>query len=52
MKTFKITYLSGNSLLTKGNTVEQVAKEAWEAIAKFAIGRPHVGIKSIEEVSK
>ena len=50
MKTFKITYLSGNTLLTKGNEAEQVAKEAWLAIAKFAIGRPHVGIRSVEEV--
>jgi hypothetical protein len=52
MKTFKVTYLSGQSLLTKGDTVEQVAKDAWAAIAQFAIGRPHVGIKSVEEVSK
>lgn len=52
MKTFRITYLSGNSLLTKGDTVEQVALEAWAAIASFAIGRPHVGIKSVEEVTK
>jgi hypothetical protein len=52
MKTFKITYLSGQSLLTIGTDVEQVAKEAWKAIAQFAIGRPHVGIKSVEQVSK
>ena len=52
MKTFRITYLSGQSLLTTGTDVEQVAKEAWLAIAKFAIGRPHVGIKSVEEVKK
>ena len=50
MKTFRITYLSGQSLLTKGATVEQVAAEAWKAIEQFAIGRPHVGIKSVEEV--
>jgi hypothetical protein len=50
MKTFKITYLSGNTLLAKGETAEQVAKEAWAGIAKFAIGRPHVGIKSVELV--
>jgi hypothetical protein len=50
MHTFKITYLSGQSLLTKGDTVEQVAKEAWLAIEKFAVGRPHVGIKSVELV--
>jgi hypothetical protein len=50
MKTFKITYLSGQSLLTKGKTVEQVAAEAWKAIEQFAIGRPHVGIRSVEEV--
>ena len=52
MKTFKITYLSGNSLFTTGTDVEEVAKEAWAAIAQFAIGRPHVGIKSVEEISK
>ena len=50
MKTFRITYLSGNSLLTSGTTAEQVALEAWAAIAQFAIGRPHVGIRSVEEV--
>jgi hypothetical protein len=50
MHTFKITYLSGNTLLTKGDNVEQVAKDAWLAIEKFAIGRPHVGIKSVEQV--
>jgi hypothetical protein len=50
MKTFKITYLSGSSLLTKGESAEQVALEAWATIAQFAIGRPHVGIKSIEEI--
>jgi hypothetical protein len=50
MKTFRITYLSGQSLLTKGATLEQVAAEAWKSIEQFAIGRPHVGIKSVEEV--
>lgn len=50
MKTYRITYLSGNALLTTGTSAEQVALEAWAAIAKFAVGRPHVGIKSIEEV--
>jgi hypothetical protein len=52
MKTFKVTYLSGQSLLTKGDNLEQVAADAWKAIEKFAIGRPHVGIKSVEEISK
>ena len=50
MHTFKITYLSGNTLLTKGDNVEQVAKDDWLAIEKFAIGRPHVGIKSVKLV--
>jgi hypothetical protein len=50
MKTFRITYLSGNSLLTEGESAEQVALEAWAAIAQFAIGRPHVGIQSVEEI--
>jgi hypothetical protein len=50
VKTFKVTYLSGQSLLTKGDTVEQVAIDAWKAVEKFAIGRPHVGIRSVEEV--
>ena len=52
MKTFRITYLSGQSLLAKGTTVEQVAAEALKAIEQFAIGRPHVGIKSVEEINK
>jgi len=50
MHTFKITYLSGNTLLIKGDNVEQVAKDAWLGIEKFAVGRPHVGIKSVEQV--
>jgi hypothetical protein len=50
MKKFKVTYLSGQSLITKGDSVEQVALEAWAAIASFAIGRPHVGIQSVEEI--
>ena len=50
MKKFKVTYLSGQSLLTTGDSVEQVALEAWAAIASFAIGRPHVGIQSVEEI--
>jgi hypothetical protein len=36
--------------MTEGESVEQVALEAWAAIAQFAIGRPHVGIRSVEEV--
>lgn len=50
MKKFKVTYLFGQSLITKGDTLEQVALEAWAAIEKFAIGRPHVGIRSVEEM--
>jgi hypothetical protein len=50
MKKFKVTYLSGQSLITKGDSVEQVALRESAAIAKFAIGRPHVGIRSVEEV--
>jgi hypothetical protein len=50
MKKFKVTYLSGQSLITNGDSVEQVALEAWAAIASFAIGRPHVGIQSVEEI--
>ena len=51
MHTFKITYLSGQSLLTKGDNLAEVKKQAEAEIAKFAIGRPHVGIKSVEQVN-
>jgi hypothetical protein len=50
MNTFRITYLSGQSLLTKGNTLAEVKKQAEDSIASFAIGRPHVGIKSVQQV--
>jgi uncharacterized protein YlzI (FlbEa/FlbD family) len=48
MNTYKVTYLSGQSILTKGNNIEQVRAEAEATIAKFAKGRPWVGIKSVE----
>lgn len=51
MKNFRVTYLSGQSLIMTGKSVEAVAKLAYEGIAKFMIGRPHVGIASVVEVT-
>jgi hypothetical protein len=52
MKTFRITYLSGQSLLAKGSSLAAVAASAEAGIAQFKIGRPHVGILAVEEVKK
>jgi uncharacterized RmlC-like cupin family protein len=48
MQKFKITYLSGQSVIVIGETLEQVAKLAEQDIAWLRKGRPHVGIKSVE----
>ena len=52
MKKFQITYLSGQSVILMGDSLEQVSKEAEKAIAWLKIGRPHVGIASVIEVNK
>ena len=52
MRKFKVTYLSGQSLIMIGESLDQVTKLAEQGIAWFKIGRPHVGIASVIEVSK
>lgn len=51
MKKFLVTYLSGQTLIFKGESLEQVAKQAEDSIAQFKIGRPHVGIASVVAVN-
>jgi hypothetical protein len=51
MRAFKITYLSGQSVIVKGHTLDQVAKSAEADIAWLKRGRPHVGIASVIEVT-
>jgi hypothetical protein len=52
MRKFKVTYLSGQSLIMLGESLDQVTKLAEQGIAWFKIGRPHVGIASVIEVTK
>jgi hypothetical protein len=52
MKSYKVTYLSGQSLIMKGESLDQVTELAEKGIAWFKIGRPHVGIASVIEVTK
>ena len=52
MKDYKITYLSGQSVILRGFTLEQVANKAESDLAWLKVGRPWVGIASVIEVSK
>jgi hypothetical protein len=52
MKSYKVTYLSGQSLIMLGESLDQVTKLAEQGIAWFKVGRPHVGIASVIEVKK
>jgi hypothetical protein len=52
MHKFKVTYLSGQSLIMLGESLDQVTQLAEQGIAWFKIGRPHVGIASVVEVTK
>lgn len=52
MREFKVTYLSGQSLIFLGDSIEEVTAFAEATIAKFKIGRPHVGIAKVEAVTK
>jgi hypothetical protein len=47
MKKFKVTYLSGNTLIYRADSVEHARELAEQGIATFKIGRPHVGIASV-----
>jgi hypothetical protein len=51
MRTYKITYLSGQSVIVRGDSLDQVAKTAEADIAWLKKGRPHVGIASVVEVT-
>jgi hypothetical protein len=50
MKDYKITYLSGQSVIIRGVTLEQVAKKAKSDLAWLKVGRPWIGIASVTEV--
>jgi hypothetical protein len=50
MRKFKVTYLSGQSLIMRSDSLEQAKELAEQGIAWFKIGRPHVGIASVTEV--
>ena len=52
MKRFKITYLSGQSLILLGDSLDEVTKSQEQSLAWLKVGRPWVGIASIIEVSK
>jgi len=52
MREFKVTYLSGQSLIMLGESLAQVTQLAENGIAWFKVGRPWVGIASVVEVTK
>ncbi len=51
MKKFQITYLSGQSVIMLGNSLDEVAQSAERTIAWLKAGRPHIGIASVIEVA-
>ena len=50
MKSYKVTYLSGQSLIMRSESLDKAKELAERGIAWFKIGRPHVGIASVTEV--
>lgn len=51
MKSYLVTYLSGQSVTILSDSLEQAKISAEQGIAWFKIGRPHVGIASVVAVN-